>query len=350
MSNPVAKPPSRAMPMAVVGVGHLGRIHCRVLAELPEAELVAVVDTDLDRAREVAALYQAQAFATVAELPKSVEACVVAAPTIHHASLGLELLESGRHVLVEKPIAATVDEARQLCELAEARNLRLMVGHSERFNPVVVALDRYQLAPRFIDSHRVSPFSFRSSDVGVVLDLMIHDIDIVLHLVKSPVKAVHAVGVPVIGKHEDLANARIVFENGAVANATASRVAMKTERIIRIFSRDAYVTLDYGKKEGRIIRRGAGLKDKSLDLAAVFEEAAKNPLLFMQQNLVEIESIAIEDVEPLKAENSAFVAAIRAGTEPVVSGRHGLLALETADKIVASLQESLAKVAEFDDK
>ncbi len=338
---------SKRLRFAVVGAGHLGAIHARILHENPDVELAAICDVDAERAQEIAALYGTSVCTDAADLV-GIDAAVVATPTVQHFSVAAQLLESGVHTLVEKPICSTVQEARELCRIAKDRERCLMVGHSERFNPVILALEEHNLSPRFIDSQRVSPFSFRSADVGVVLDMMIHDIDIILHLTKSPVKAVHAVGVPVIGTNEDLANARIVFENGAVANATASRVALKTERLIRMFSREMYVTLDFSKKVGRIIRRGAALEAGGLDLSSPEFARITNPLEFMQRDLVRIEQLVIKDVEPLAAEDAAFVHAIRENVEPAVTGEDGARALETAQLIVDSAKQSFDR-AEFTD-
>ncbi|MCB9833328.1 MAG: Gfo/Idh/MocA family oxidoreductase [Planctomycetes bacterium] len=330
---------SEPVPVAVVGAGRLGSIHARILAAMPEAELVAVVDIDAERAAEVAARHGARALTRLDQI-EGVEACVVAVPTVEHHPVASRLMMRGLSCLVEKPIATTVAEAEDLCRIARDREVTLMVGHSERFNPVMRALEKLPFEARFIDSQRVSPFSFRSADIGVVLDMMIHDIDIILHLVKSPVKAVHAVGVPVIGRNEDLANARIVFENGAVANATASRVALKTERTVRVFSGELYATLDFAKKEGRIIRRGPALESGELDIEAALEEGMRNPLAFMQKGMVTIETLGLDDVEPLLAENRAFLAAHRTKTAPPVTGEDGLVALDCACRIVASAREN----------
>lgn len=332
---------SDRIPVAVVGAGRLGSIHSRVVAGIEGARLAAVVDTDLARAKSVAEKYGATAYADVKDLPADIRAAIVATPTRFHRTCALALLERGIDCLIEKPITTTVAEAKEVVDLAERLGRVLMTGHSERFNPVILALSRYKLEPSFIDSQRVSPFSFRSADVGVVLDMMIHDIDIILHLVKSPVIDVDAVGVPVIGKHEDLANARLKFANGAVANATASRVALKTERVIRLFSRDMYVTLDYQNKVGRVIRRGPGLEGKAQNLGEEVLRGITNPLEYMTRDLVRVEEIPMPEVEPLVAEDEAFLRAVRTREEPPVTGRHGMLALECAVKIVDSLERSL---------
>ncbi len=332
---------SDSLRFAVIGAGHLGSIHARILHENPRVQLKAICDIDLARSQEVASLYGALACHDLDGLP-DIDGAIIATPTSHHCAVASKLISMGIHVLIEKPIASTVGEAKTLCELARSHDVRLMVGHSERFNPVILALKSYDLEPRFIDSQRVSPFSFRSADIGVVLDMMIHDIDIILHLTGSPVKAVHAVGVPVIGVNEDLANARLVFENGAIANATASRVALKTERLIRMFSREMYVTLDFSKKVGRIIRRGKALEEGGLDLTSPELARITNPLEFMQKDLVRIEQLVIKDVEPLAAEDEAFIDSIVTGSDPVVTGEDGLRALETARLIIDSASQSLA--------
>jgi predicted dehydrogenase len=334
---------SERLRVAVLGAGRLGSIHARVMAGLAGAELAAVADTDPERARLLAEKHGAPACAGVHDLPAGIDAAIVATPTRFHFEVAGALLERGVHVLVEKPICATVDEARRLCAIAEQARRVLMVGHSERFNPVILALGRYELEPRFVEAQRVSPFSFRSSDIGVVLDMMIHDIDIILHLVKSPVETVDAAGVAVIGAHEDLANARLRFANGAVANATASRVALKTERTIRIFSREMYVTLDYQNKVGRVIRKGPGLEAKPGNLGEEVLRGITNPLEYMTRDLVRIEDIPMSDVEPLVAEDEEFLRAIREQRAPAVTGEDGKAALETANRIVESLNESLAK-------
>ncbi len=331
----------RPVPVAVVGAGHLGSIHARVLSEMNGAQLLSVVDVDEKRARASAEPHGAFAGTSLADLPGEVEAAVVATPTALHEEVAVELLERGIAVLVEKPIAPTLEAGQRMVDAAAASGVNLMVGHSERFNPVIRALGALEFTPRFIDSQRVSPFSFRSSDIGVVLDMMIHDIDIILHLVQSDVKAVHAVGVGVMGPKEDLANARLLFENGTVANATASRVALKTERVIRIFSEDAYVTLDYHKRVGRVIRRGPGLPSDGIDLSSAAFQDIQNPLELMQKDLVRVEELEVDDVEPLNAEDTAFLDSVRNGIAPPVTGEDGLAALQCAQQIVASLQESL---------
>jgi predicted dehydrogenase len=299
-----------------------------------------VCDRDADRAAEVAAAHDARVCAGLDEFAAAVDAAVVAVPTSAHFEVAAELLARGVHCLVEKPLARTPEEGRLLTERARERGVCLMVGHVERFNPAVVALLRHHLAPRFVEAQRVSPFAFRSTDIGVVLDMMIHDIDLILHLVASPVKAVHAVGVGVIGAHEDLANVRLIFDNGAVANATASRLALKKERTLRLFAPECYASLDLMARRGRLLRPGPGLREGvatgGIDLGSM------NPLEAMTRQLVEIEELVGDDAEPLALEDREFIAAIGEGRDPAVTGEHGVLAMETAEMVVRSIRENLA--------
>ena len=216
-----------------------------------------------------------------------------------------------------------------------------MVGHVERFNPAVVAILDHGLQPRFLEAQRVSPFPFRSADVGVVLDMMIHDIDLILHLVRSNVTSVHAVGVGVLGDTEDMANARLVFENGAVANVTASRIALKTERKLRVFAEDTYVTLDFHKKSGRLVRLAPGVRE---DIAAGnIELEGMTPLEATVKRLVRTNSLKVRSKdEPLMLEDQAFLDAVKNGHDPAVTGEHGVLAMETAAKVIASIRETAA--------
>jgi predicted dehydrogenase len=325
--------------VAVVGAGHLGKIHARVLSEIAGVRLVAIVDTDPKAAKAVASERKCAVVPDLAALPASVKAVVVATPTLAHHAVASVLLDRGIACLVEKPLAATSAEARDLVTRARKARIPLMVGHVERFNPVVVALRERGVRPRFVESHRVSPFSFRSADIGVVLDMMIHDLDIILHLVDSPVASVDAVGVGVLGDPEDLANVRIRFENGAVANLTASRLALKTERKMRMFAPDCYVTLDFFKKEGRIIRPTERMREKLEGARSSL--GTLTPLQVMLQRLLKVETLEIEEFEPLKREDEEFVAAVREGRDAEVTGEHGVRALEVAERIATSIREHL---------
>ena len=324
--------------VAVIGVGHMGRNHARIYGELDGCELVAVVDKDLDRAREIAAQFGGQVFSRFADVTTTVEAATVAVPTVYHAEVAIPLLDRGIAVLVEKPLAPDAVSARQLVDAAAKNGCLLQVGHSERFNPVVQAMLRMQVAPRFIETHRISPFTFRSADIGVVFDMMIHDIDIVLHLVRQRVCTIDAVGVAVLGPYEDVANARINFAGGAVANLTASRLALKTERKIRVFCPTAYLSMDYQKKSGVALK----LAD-NLDLIRMAKERNFDDLSQMQGldfgSMVKIEPLVVDDVEPLRAEIESFLDAVRTGRSSGVSAEEGYAAVELAERITTAVRD-----------
>ena len=327
---------SNRLRVAVVGVGRMGRHHARIYSELPNAELVGVVDADLARAEEVASQFGCQAWERAELLPGQVQAVSVAVPTSSHRQIAEPLLREGLAVLVEKPLADTVANGRALVEAAGASGSLLQVGHTERFNPVVAAVGRMEVEPKFIEVHRISPFTFRSADIGVVLDMMIHDLDIVLHLVRDKPVRVEAAGVSVLSRHEDIANARISFAGGCVANVTASRLALKTERKIRVFSDQAYLSLDYQRRSGIAVK-----KDANLD---ILELARKHKLDDLSQlqgldflKLVHVEPLHIDDVEPLRSELEAFLDSVDNDSPPVVSAEEGLAAMELADQIVAAI-------------
>ncbi len=330
------------IPVAVAGAGRMGRHHARIYSGMPNVRIVGIVDPDTARADQLARDFNCAAFSTTAQLlasPVVPVAVTIAAPTIHHRDLAQSLLPHGVSLLIEKPLAPTLEDAQAIVNLAAAHDCVLQVGHSERFNPVVQALNAHQLAPQFVEVHRISPMTFRSIDVGVVLDLMIHDIDIVHHFVRSPVKSVAAVGVNVIGKCEDVANARIVFANGCVANLTASRLALKTERKMRLFSPTAYVSVDYHKKAGVIIRRTANQEQLALvqRKVAAGEVAELTDLNYTE--LVNYEQLQVHDNEPLKLEIESFIHAVRTGSPPPVTGEDGCFAVDVATRIMESIAE-----------
>src|SRR5438034_1814523 len=241
--------------VGVVGVGHIGGNHARIYAELPQAEFIAIFDIDPIRAAEIAAKYKAKAARSLEEFAGMVDAASVAIATSEHFSVARDLLMRGKQLLIEKPITENTADARELAQLAAARGLVLQVGHVERFNPVLSALEQRLTHPRFIEAHRLSPYTNRSTDIGVVLDLMIHDLEIILHLVRSPIESIDAVGVPVLSRGEDIANTRLRFENGCVANVTSSRVSPERMRKIRVFQEDAYLSLAYQNHSGDMYRR-----------------------------------------------------------------------------------------------
>jgi predicted dehydrogenase len=297
--------------IGVIGVGHLGKHHARIYGEMAhgtaDVELSAVVDVLPSRAAEIAKPYGAQSFTDYRELFGKVDAVSLAAPTTEHGRIGLELLENGIDVLVEKPMTSTVEESRLLIEAAERNRRILQAGHVERFNPVVRAAIEVATQPQFFEIHRLAVFTPRSLDIDVVLDLMIHDLDIVLSLVHSPVSEVRAVGIAVLSKKADIANARVEFEDGCVANFTASRVSFEKVRKLRFFQPSDYISVDYASQTGTMV---------SLRMGRVTERKLDPP-----------------SGEPLKLELEAFVHCVRTRTSPIVGGEDGLRALELAMKI-----------------
>jgi predicted dehydrogenase len=308
-----------ALRAAVVGCGHFGRYHAQKYAEIPGVDLVAVVDRDPEAAERLAAEVGGEALTDPAALAGRVDVASVVVPTQHHFEIARALLEAGIHVLVEKPIAATVEEARRLIEVAAAAGRILQVGHLERFNAAILALGDVIGQPVFIESHRLAPFKPRGTDVDVILDLMIHDIDLIQLLVGAPLTSVDAVGVPVLSSRDDIANARLHFATGCVVNVTASRVSLKSERKMRLFQRDAYISIDFQGGEATIARRGAGE-------------------MFPGIPDITLERRRFEASDALRLEIEAFLAAVRGERAVAVSGADGLLALETALRIGRTLQ------------
>jgi predicted dehydrogenase len=334
--------PHTPLQVAVIGAGRMGGHHARIYHALPEAELVGIVDTDLARAQTLAQQYNCRAFdsleALLRDFPK-LQAASISTPTIYHRALAETLLNRRIDTLIEKPLAPNLPDAQALVNLARRQACILQVGHSERFNPVVRALGGHQLQPRFIEVHRISPMRFRSVDIGVVLDLMIHDIDIVHHFVRSPVASIAAVGVAVIGRHEDVANARIVFANGCVANITASRLAMKTERRMRLFSPDSYVSVDYQKKAGVVITKTANQAQLDILQKQLAAQEAPDLSNLDYTELVHVDQLEIDDQEPLKLQLQSFLHAVRTRGEPVVTGEDGAFAVDVATRITAAIAE-----------
>jgi predicted dehydrogenase len=306
---------------AVIGVGYLGRFHAQKYAQLPECELVAVVDARQEAREAVATEVGARGLEDYRQLLGQVDAVSIVTPTAAHFPIAREFLESGAHVLVEKPITETPAEARELIALAAKQRRILQVGHLERFNSAILGAEEHLRAPRFIECHRLAPYKERGTDVSVVLDLMIHDIDIVQTLVGSAIESIDAIGTPVFSEDVDIANARLRFANGCVANATASRVSLKTERKMRVFSDEAYVSMDLQQKIVTVIRKRPG-----------GPAAGQLPVLIEERNF--------EAGDALKAEIHSFLECIRLGKPPVVSGEAGLAALETAMQITAQVQKS----------
>jgi len=329
---------SKPIPVAVVGAGHMGRHHVRIYHEMPETQLIGVVDTDARQAEAMAGKYQTRAYGSIEPILDKVQAVSIAVPTTAHVEVARPFIEKGVAVLIEKPIAQDSASARALLDLARQHKALLQVGHTERFNPVVRAMTRMEVVPRFIETHRISPFTFRSADISVVMDMMIHDIDIVLHMARAKPARVDAVGVSVLARNEDIANARVTFEDGCVANLTASRLALKTERKIRVFSEEAYLSLDYQKKSGIAIK-----KDANIDLLKLAGEKRADDLSQLSGvdfgSLVKIEPLQIGDVEPLRAELQSFISALQTGKSPEVSAADGVAAVELAELIIETARK-----------
>lgn len=310
----------RKVRVAVVGAGQFGRHHLRVLSECAGAELAAVVDCDAARATAAADLYRCRPFTEVASLRGLVDAAVVATPTVTHAEVGCALLEMGLDLLVEKPIAADLESARRLVHAAARAGRVLQVGHLERFNPAVSALERIKTVPLFFEIHRLSPFTPRSLDVDVVLDLMIHDLEIVLSLVGRMPDEVRAAGISVLSDRVDIANARLAFSGGVIANLTASRVSTERVRKLRMFQPGQYISLDYTRQE-----------------AALFEVTADRQIAYTR--------LEVARAEPLRLELEHFLECVRTRRAPRVGGAEALRALEAALEVLAKIEEHSRAVA-----
>lgn len=302
--------------VGVIGVGHLGQHHARLYATLPTSTLVGVTDQDSKRGQIIADKHRVRFYSEVAALLREVDAVSIAVPTSAHHAVAKLCLEAGVHVLVEKPITVTLAEATELIQVAHRRGCVLQVGHIERFNPAIRAVRSHINRPGFIECHRLSPFGERGTDVDVVLDLMIHDLDMVLSLHPGAVEEVRAAGVPVLSPTIDIANARIAFTSGCVANFTASRVSTMRMRKLRLFQRDSYLSVDYQARQAAILRRQLGTNQRP----EIFMEPAKTT-----------------DDEPLKLELEAFLHAIVSKTPPVVSGEDGAAALALAHQVLDSI-------------
>ncbi len=298
--------------VGVVGVGHHGRQHVRIYRELPGVAITAVADTDSEKLKSVSDQWGVSTYGDYCDIASEVDAVSIASPTTSHHEIANYFLSSGKHVFVEKPMASTVEEADDLIRLAERNERVLQIGHVERFNPAIKALTKLLHDPGFIECHRLCRYNPRGCDVGVVLDLMIHDIDIILALVNDRIKSISAVGVNVLSDSEDIASARIEFEKGCIANLTASRVSFDNMRKIRIFQRDAYISLDYEKQEGLIYRKQEG-------------KIVRSP-------------VPTQKAEPLKLELESFVRCIKTSSRPPVSAEQGRRALEIAMEIVRHIQ------------
>lgn len=301
----------------VVGTGYLGQHHARIYHELEQCELVGIVEQDNKRAKEICKKYKCERFESIEELGRECEGVSIAVPTDKHCEVALPLLEAGCHLMIEKPICVTLDEAERILAAARKADRLVQVGHIEHFNPTMSYLEEVIDRPAYITAERLAPFNPRGTEVGVVLDLMIHDIGVVLSLVRSPIKLVQSVGVNVVSPTEDIANARLEFENGCVANLNVSRVSLKKLRKIRVFQPRTYLSLDFMEQKGYLMT----LQGDKVDVTNIKRK-----------------KVPIEKGEPLKFELAAFVNCIRTGSEPKVSGLLGRSALEIAIQVTEQIQ------------
>lgn len=315
----------------------MGKLHARVYSQMPGIKLVGVYDANHESAHAAAEEYQCEAFTNLRDLLCRVAACTIAVPTKYHADLAEPFLSRGIACLIEKPLAKDVFDARRIVEASHKYNALVQVGHIERYNPAIVAMRRLNIQPQFMEVTRISPLTFRSIDVGVVLDMMIHDIDIVLNLANSPVASIEATGVSVIGDVEDICSARLKFENGCVANLTASRLALKTERKLRVFSPDAYVSVDYQRKVGMVARKGDNVQNIRDAVAQIRSGEITDISQLKFDELVNIEELSIDDVEPIRAELESFVDAIINKKPSPVPAEDGYNAVDVATKIVEKI-------------
>jgi predicted dehydrogenase len=350
MTKPNHEPGTReTIRVSVLGAGSLGKEHIRIYAELAAAgvvEFAGIYDVAAESARKFAEKYGVRAFGSAAEAADASDALNIVTPTSTHHELARMLLRRGKHVLLEKPMTDNADQAAELVQLAREHQCVLQVGHVERFNPVFNYLETVATEPRFIETHRLSPFPARSTDIGVVLDLMIHDLDVVLAFVKSPVTSVDAVGVPVLSKTEDIANARLRFANGCVANLTVSRVSPERMRKIRVFSGGAmtsYISLDYRAQEGFIYRVAREGEEESSLLKKLFHARDSAIVSEYHGKRIVREPVPIAKEEPLQLELRHFVECVRVHRTPVVSGESAKRALDLAFEITRQVQRSASE-------
>lgn len=329
-----------ALKVAVIGAGHLGSLHARMLAGIEGVRLTGIFDIDAAKAAQIAGELGAPVCSSAEEAFASADAVSVATSTKAHFEISRKALEAGRHVFIEKPITETIEQARELVELAERRRCRIQVGHIERFNPAILSLEQYRLQPLFIESHRLAQFNPRGTDVAVVLDLMIHDIDLILSLVRSRVTRIDANGVAVVSESADIANARLQFENGCVANVTASRISQNRMRKMRLFQRDAYISIDFAQGVAEVFRLvdESDARARSTMLLGKIEQGSRKRVIVYEQP-------EIREVNALKHELELFVQCIRDNREPAVSGKDGLQALEVAAEIMAAIEAQTVRMS-----
>jgi predicted dehydrogenase len=316
----------------VAGVGSLGQHHARIYSTLPHVEFAGIFETSDARAAEICAKFNCKRYATIAELGAACDAVSVVVPTDKHAQVALPLLAAGCHLLIEKPLCASLEEAEQVLVAARAANRLVQVGHIEHFNPVMSYLEKHTGRPQYITTERLAPYTPRGTEVGVVLDLMIHDIGIVLALVQSPIKKIDSVGISVLSRTEDIANARIEFESGCVANLTASRMSMKKNREIRVFQDNAYLSLDFMNQKGHLVKKS--------DIIAYGVKLKVGLAKAGDASSIPVHEIPIEKGEPLAIELAHFVESVREAKQPKVGGALGKSALEVAIAITEQIRKA----------
>lgn len=327
----------RKLRMGVIGAGHLGTIHTRLARTIDDVQLVGVADPSPAARERIAAEFQCDVFEDHRQLIGKIDAAILAAPTDHHYWIGMELAEAGIHLLVEKPLTLTVAEADALIRAARLRHLVLQVGHVERFNPAFTAATAQLHHPRYIDAVRASGYTGRSIDVGVVLDLMIHDIDLVLSLVSSEVVSVEAVGTAVLGPHEDLAHARLRFANGCIANLNASRVSYEPQRRMHVFAENAFASIDFAAGAIKIVRPSPRVRRGEIDVQSLSRDEQQQLRDNFFRDILPLEEVNVERRNAILDEQHDFVISIRAGQTPQVTGHQGRRALAVAEEILAQL-------------
>ena len=315
--------------IGVVGVGHLGQFHVKKFLAIKECEFVGIHDKNESRAVEISQSLQVKSYRTYEELLDNIDAIDIAATTTYHYELAKTALLKGKHVFLEKPITSDLVQAEELLKIAAEKKLKIQVGHIERFNPVMLQVEDEIKDPMFIESHRLSTFQPRGTDVPVVLDLMIHDIDLILSFIKSPLKEIRASGTGILTPSIDIANARLEFENGAIANVTSSRVSMKQERKIRFFQKNSYISMDFIAKHVTVLKKSAGIKD-------ILPEILLGKTDFKPEQLIDTKNIDASEAakDALEMELESFVHCLNNDTKPVVDGRDGTRALQVAMEIV----------------
>lgn len=321
--------------IGIIGTGHLGKIHTKLMKDVTRTNLIGVYDLNYDVAKSVAEELGIKAFENLDDFLESIDAVSIVSTTSAHYELIKKAFDKNVHVFVEKPITSTIKQAEEVVKLSEEKNLKLQVGHIERFNSALLSLEKYNLDPKFIQTDRLAQFNPRGTDVAVVLDLMIHDIDIILSLIKSKVKEVRASGVAVVSDNIDIANARIEFENGAIANVTASRISQKKMRKMRMFQKDSYISVDFNSGVSEVFRL-ISPNDMNMEHFLSFGEIGVGE----NKKSVVYEQPEIKEVNALKHELQLFVDAVLDDTKPIVSGADGLRALKIAEIILEKIEES----------